>query len=58
MYETLTTEQHQLIATGEFNVADSETSKLLYSLVLLKYNGEIRINPLLQSYLEITRQKS
>lgn len=55
MYETLTTEQHQLIATGEFNVADAETSKLLYSLVLLKYNGEIRINPLLKSYLETTK---
>ncbi len=57
MYETLTTEQRQIVAEGNFIVADKETLKLLYSLVLLKYNGTIRINPLLQQHLETIQEE-
>jgi hypothetical protein len=52
--ETLNMKHLRTLKVGDFEPAEPETSEMLYSLVLLKYNGHesIKINPLLEGFIQ------
>lgn len=60
LLEHLTTEQRKMLQEGswmkaspqQFSAADEKTWPLIYSLVLMKYNGTTALNPLLKDLLE------
>lgn len=57
MWETLTTKQVAALKNGiangnEFKPTDDEVALLVFSLVLMKYNGNVKINPLLDEYFQ------
>ncbi len=58
MDEKLTTKQYNFLQkykNGEIKrirVADKEAGELIYSLVLLKYNGDIKIHPLIYDFIK------
>jgi hypothetical protein len=57
MWETLTTKQVNILKQGAaiqdgFKPADDEVALLVFSLVLMKYNGNVKINPLLDEYFQ------
>ncbi|HAA22075.1 MAG TPA: hypothetical protein DCP28_26165 [Cytophagales bacterium] len=54
MRNLLSAEHIQLLKKGNFYTGDAAVKELLYSLVLLRYNGpdSIRINPLLEGLFE------
>ena len=50
LWEYLDTEHMALLKAGNYRPADKLVGELLYMLILLKYNGNIEINPLLKDY--------
>jgi hypothetical protein len=59
MWELLKTEEITILKEGlknnsDFKVADEKITLLVFSLILLKYNDEIKLNPLLESYFPTT----
>ncbi len=51
--DTLTTQDVEFLKAGNYENADETTLKLLESLVILRYNGIRKLNPLLQGYSEL-----
>lgn len=58
MDEKLTTQQYEFLSDFKkgkikrIRIADKETGDLIYSLVLLKYNGTVIIHPLLDKFID------
>lgn len=50
LWEYLTEDHLKIIKDGNYRPADAVISELLYMLILLKYNGTIHVNPLLEVY--------
>lgn len=50
LWEYLDNEHLKVLAEVNYRPAEKKVSELLYMLILLKYNGKIKINPLLQEY--------
>lgn len=48
MLDQLDSEHLRILRERTFNTADSKVLDLLFSLIVLKYNGERRINPLIE----------
>jgi len=50
LWEYLDNEHLKVLKETDYRPAEKKVSELLYILILLKYNGTIKINPLLQDY--------
>jgi hypothetical protein len=50
LWEYLDNEHLKVLKDGEFRPAEKKVDELLYILILLKYNGITKINPLLETY--------
>jgi len=58
LWEYLDNEHLKVLKEGDYRPAERKVGELLYILILLKYNGKIKINPLLQDYLDFKEWKS
>lgn len=52
MYEQFDSEHLSILKERQFHTADEKVLDLLFSLAVLKYNGERKINPLIRQYLD------
>lgn len=52
LWEYLDNEHLKVLKEGEYRPAERKVDELLYILILLKYNGKAKINPLLEAYPE------
>lgn len=50
LWEYLDNEHLKVLKEGEYRPAEKKVDELLYILILLKYNGTTKINPLLETY--------
>jgi hypothetical protein len=50
LWEYLDSEHLKVIKAGDYRPADKPIGELMYMLILLKYNGNIEVNPLLKDY--------
>jgi hypothetical protein len=50
LWEYLDNEHLKVLKEGQFRPAEKKVDELLYILILLKYNGVTKINPLLANY--------
>jgi energy-coupling factor transporter ATP-binding protein EcfA2 len=51
MYELLDSDHLNVLKSNERQLGDPKVRELLFQLVLLKYNGHLKINPLLKPFL-------
>lgn len=54
LYHALSPDQKEMLKSGKWqdNWSHPDASMMLYAMALLKYNGNAKINPLIQSYFE------
>jgi hypothetical protein len=52
IYETLESRHLNVIKSNQYQTSDKEVAEMLYSLAILKYNGDRALNPLLRLHLE------
>jgi hypothetical protein len=50
LWEYLSSDYLKVVKAGNYKPADKPIGELMYMLILLKYNGNIEINPLLKDY--------
>ncbi len=48
MMDILDSEHREILRNRQFDIADEKLLELLFELVILKYNGERKINPLIE----------
>lgn len=55
MYQVLSTEHVEVLKRGlaALKLGDAEVRDMLFRLVLLKYNGHVKLNPLLEDFITI-----
>lgn len=55
MYQLLTSQHVATLGKGEdtLKLGDAEVREMLFQLVLLKYNGHVKLNPLLEGFISI-----
>jgi len=58
MLDQLDSEHRDILLKGEFNTADVKVKELLFSLAVIKYNGDRAINPLIIQDVESLRESS
>lgn len=58
LWEYLDNEHLKVLKDGEFRPAEKKVDELLYILILLKYNGITKINPLLETYSDFVEWRS
>ncbi len=58
LWEYLDSGHLEVIKNDSFRPADKPVGELLYMLILLKYNGKILINPLLEDYPDFVQWKA
>jgi len=58
LWEYLDNEHLKVLKEGNYRPAEKKVGELLYMLILLKYNGKVKINPLLQSYPDLIEWQS
>jgi len=51
IYERLDGEHLDIIKTGDYAPGKPKVTEMLFGLALLKYNGSIKVNPLLKAYI-------
>ena len=52
MMDILDSEHREILRIGQFDTADEKLLELLFESVILKYNGDRKINPLIEDMLE------
>jgi len=58
LWEYLDNEHLKVLKEGEYRPAEKKVDELLYILILLKYNGITKINPLLETYPDFIEWQS
>ncbi|HEX9511431.1 MAG TPA: hypothetical protein VF939_13170 [Puia sp.] len=58
LWEYLDNEHLKVLKEGEYRPAEKKVDELLYILILLKYNGITKINPLLEAYPDFVEWQS
>ncbi|HEY4111693.1 hypothetical protein [Puia sp.] len=58
LWEYLDNEHMKVLSEENYRPAERKVGELLYILILLKYNGKIKVNPLLASYPDFLEWKS
>jgi hypothetical protein len=57
LWEFLDNEHFKVLGDENYRPAERKVGELLYILILLKYNGKIKVNPLLNSYPDFIEWK-
>lgn len=58
LWEYLDNEHLRILKEEDYRPAERKVDELLYILILLKYNGKIKINPLLKEYSDFKEWKT
>lgn len=58
LWEYLDNEHLKVLKEENYRPAEKKVGELLYMLILLKYNGKIKVNPLLQAYPDFKEWQS
>jgi hypothetical protein len=58
LWEYLDNEHLKILMEEDYRPAEKKVDELLYILILLKYNGKIKVNPLLKEYPDFKEWKS